>query len=69
MKILFNIWSNQHNAWWKVGKRGYTENIEEAGVYTLEQAIEICTGANWNVNAEAKGVLVPDEAMVPIKAI
>ncbi len=67
MNIKFYIWSNQHEAWWKPAKRGYTEKIEKAGVYSLEEAIEICNGANWNIGAEAKGFLVPDEAMVPIK--
>ena len=42
------IWSFQKSAWWKPMKRGYTQYVKDAGVYTLEAAIEICNDANKN---------------------
>lgn len=35
------VWSNQHGAWWRAHRRGYTMLIEEAGRYTRERAAEI----------------------------
>lgn len=32
------IWSGQHGAYWRAGYNGYTHNINEAGIYTLEDA-------------------------------
>lgn len=40
------IWSNEHNSWWKWHKRGYTTDIDQAGHYTKEAAVEICNTAN-----------------------
>lgn len=33
----YRIWSNEHNAWWKPNYCGYTQDINKAGVYTLEE--------------------------------
>jgi hypothetical protein len=43
---IFLIWSNQKAAWWKPNSCGYTNNIEEAGRYSAEDAIKICNNAN-----------------------
>lgn len=32
------IWSSQHKAYWRAGRNGYTHNIKEAGIYTLQDA-------------------------------
>lgn len=32
--------------WWKPNRRGYTIVREEAGVYSFEEATEICESAN-----------------------
>ncbi len=40
------IWSNEKNSWWKPNSRGYTEKIEEAGRYSLTEALEIEKDAN-----------------------
>jgi hypothetical protein len=41
------IWSIEHKAWWKPNSLGYTCYYTEAGKYSLEEAEEICQGANW----------------------
>lgn len=32
--ILYLLWSNKHDAWWKAGGWGYTPDITEAGRFT-----------------------------------
>lgn len=43
------IWSNEHNAWWKSGGLGYTRKRSEAGIFSREEADEICRGANLHL--------------------
>lgn len=54
------IWSNEHGAWWKPGRYGYTKSRLEAGRYSFEEAAEICTDAN----AQRQDVQQPNEAMI-----
>lgn len=56
------IWSNEHGSWWKENEAGYTASIDEAGVYTLSQAKEICNAANRNMT----GPCCPHETICPI---
>lgn len=46
------IWSNEHSAWWKPNKQGYTTIIEEAGKYSVNEAKEIAAEANAPQNKE-----------------
>ena len=42
----FLIWSNQHGAWWRPLRRGYTQIIDEAGRYSAAEAeaiVKQCT--------------------------
>jgi hypothetical protein len=32
------VWSNEHNAWWRPGSLGYSQDIREAGVFSETQA-------------------------------
>jgi hypothetical protein len=36
------VWSNEHNAWWRHNRQGYTPHLGNAGRYTREEAITIC---------------------------
>lgn len=62
------IWSNEHNAWWRPGRCGYTDHRSLAGRYTLEEAIEIVDRANefieWK-HFPNDPIPVPNEAIVP----
>ena len=65
-KQKYLIWSLEHNAWWKpVGPTswGYTTDINYAGLYSREEAEQICFGANYDMADEGK----PMEAMVPTR--
>lgn len=57
---LYYIWSNEHNAWWKPGHRGYTKNAHEAGVYDGPDSHKIVTGANICTKGG-----IPNEIRVP----
>lgn len=37
--IVYLLWSNKHNAWWRPASAGYTDSIEEAGDYTEAEAV------------------------------
>jgi hypothetical protein len=54
---FYLVWSFEHGRWWRPSLRGYTENFEEAGHFTAEQALAICMKANF---------VGLNEAMVPI---
>lgn len=47
----YYIWSNEHRSWWGAGRQGYTRILERAGTYSLDEAVQICNGANYGWNA------------------
>lgn len=54
----FWIWNTERNAWWAPECHGYTNKIEEAGIYSEEKAREICDQANRHSDS-------PQDLMVP----
>lgn len=44
---LFLIWSEEHGAWWRPHRRGYTTKISEAGIYDATAAAQIVKDANF----------------------
>lgn len=57
----FRIWSLEHRRWWGPNCCGYADDMTGAGVYTLSEATEIVTKANFWVCRDKE----PSEAMVP----
>jgi len=39
------VWSNEHNAWWRGNRCGYTKFIDQAGRYERSEALNICRNA------------------------
>ncbi len=37
--IVYLLWSNKHDMWWKPAARGYTNNQTEAGRYSEAEAL------------------------------
>jgi hypothetical protein len=55
------IWSEEHGAWWKAGRAGYTRSMREAGRYPLDEAAAIVDDANrYAPISEVREVLMPD---------
>lgn len=46
------IWSNEHDAWWRPNRNGYTTLFRDAGLYTYDEAVHICAGANWGCSGD-----------------
>lgn len=66
---IVNIWSNEHNAWWRPGSVGYTSYKDLAGKYPLAEAIQICNQANMHIKWKHypnEDTPVPSEVIVPI---
>lgn len=55
----FLIWSNEHGAWWAPNGNGYVNFRDQAGRWSLEEAIEICE-PSFRVPPN-----VPEETMSP----
>ena len=52
------IWSFEHRGWWRPGgSGGYAADFEDAGLFSHDRALEICTKAN---------LFRFNEAMVPL---
>lgn len=58
------IWSNEHNAWWGANHMGYYQSVENAGSYTLEEALKICNQANYGWNTD-RLKSIPNELPIP----
>jgi hypothetical protein len=43
---MYLIWSFEHDSWWKPCRHGYTEDVMQAGLYSKEDAEQICEHAN-----------------------
>ena len=64
MTIKYRIWSFEHSAWWKGNKHGYTNDINNAGLFTVYQANAICLDAN----KLADSIIGINEVMVPMES-
>lgn len=42
---VYLIWSNEHRAWWRPGRAGYTTFLIAAGRYSQADAVAICRDA------------------------
>lgn len=60
--MKYRIWSNEHQAYWKPNRHGYTLGKDLAGEYSQDEAIAIC----HNANQYQQPFENPNETMVPI---
>lgn len=56
----WRIWSNEHKEWWMPNGCGYTKSRESAGLYSFEEAVQLCASANDYLTDEQE----PNETMV-----
>lgn len=63
------VYSFEHNAWWKRNHFGYSRDIKAAGVYSYDEAKNICIKANMlghpAMPNDYSRVTI-NEAMIPI---
>lgn len=45
MDDLYLLWSNEHCAWWRGNRHGYSRGLDGAGRFTREEALQICAKA------------------------
>lgn len=45
MDDLYLLWSNEHCAWWRGNRHGYSRGLDGAGRFTREVALKICAKA------------------------
>lgn len=61
--VLWLVWSNEHNAWWRANRAGYTNKLKSAGRYPFADAFSICrNGGNQRAGSDKDW---PYEVMVP----
>jgi hypothetical protein len=63
------VWSIEHDGWWRQKHDGYTGLLADAGRFSFEEALEICTPANYSLTLPQpkkfdKYLNTPHEAMV-----
>lgn len=68
------IWSNEHCAWWRTARLGYTEHFTEAGWYERAEALEICRKANeflrpGEIHEEIREISSEAHGAIPIRII
>jgi len=70
MPDAYVIWSIEHQAWWRPGRRGYAETLEHAGHYTADEARAIVADANivTNTTDDPDIVVTLEECLIPVDA-
>lgn len=66
---LFIVWSNEHRAFWRPHRCGYTTHIEDAGRYSEEEAIAICRGWNYRSGSVTQSGVAPEIYMPAPEAL
>lgn len=46
------IYSNQWNSYWRTNSAGYTTDIRQVGIYTVEEAVQIALGCDFTKGIE-----------------
>jgi hypothetical protein len=58
------VWSNEHRAWWGPERCGYRQDPAQAGLYSLEEAADICRRADRRAGSYLPQS-TPPETMCP----
>jgi hypothetical protein len=66
---LFFIWSVKHQLWWKENEAGYTPALNEAGLYTADQAQVIEERSQCAGRFDQISVRVPLSCMTTVSTL
>jgi hypothetical protein len=60
--MRYLIWSNEHKGWWRPNRNGYTEDYQDAGLYSRDNAMTICKNASlgWREGEPLPEILVSE---------
>lgn len=56
---MYLIWSNEHGAWWRPGRCGYTMMVQSAGRYARGEALAICANVRDGWDSKATPSEIP----------
>jgi len=62
---MYYLWNVERRMWWKPSKFGYTNRVEEAGVFKEAEAIQIT--ANANSHGSIEDLLIPVHAVETLR--
>lgn len=58
---MYLVWSNEHRAWWAPNRLGYTSDIDNAGRYGRDEALEIAASLwGWEKNRNPDEIAIPE---------
>lgn len=64
--LFYLLWSNKHEMWWRPDSRGYSPNVEDAGRYTVTEAIDrVVQSANHGDRTKVTCMVVAPEHYAP----
>jgi hypothetical protein len=64
MDEQYLVWSNEHRAWWRPNRAGYTRDVRAAGRYSRQHAVEI---SGTSRNGWTDPSRLPDELAINIQ--
>ena len=64
-RLLYVLWSNKHQMWWRPRSRGYTDDITEAGRYTEADALARVLRSAFHGDLAKATCMVADPAGQP----
>lgn len=58
------VWSCEHQLWWRANRCGYTAKVDEAGRYTLADALRCCKGRSPRDDGKPNEIPVPSPELI-----
>lgn len=60
------VWSCEHQLWWRANRCGYTAKVDEAGRYTLTDALRCCEGRSPRDDGKPNEIPVPSPELIEL---
>lgn len=67
--IIYLLWSNRHNAWWRPDAAGYTETEADAGRYSEAEALSyVLRSAQCGIRTQVTCMVAAPDNWTPVAA-